>query len=74
MTNVDLAWVEFAFVAINHFCGAPPEPETTPRLPRPARGAEPDRLIRGMPTGPGRDLMVTIGQEEMTCPTKLTRW
>ncbi len=49
MTNVDLARVEFAFVTINHFSGAPPEP---------------DRPIRGMPTGPGRDLMVTIGQEE----------
>ena len=44
MTNVDLAWVEFAFVAINHFCGAPPEPETTPRpaAPSAGRGAEPD--------------------------------
>ena len=66
MTNVDLAWVEFAFVAINHFCGAPPEPETTPRpaAPSAGRGAEPDHTIGGMPTGPGRDLMVTIGQEE----------
>ncbi len=66
MTNVDLARVEFAFVTINHFSGAPPEPEATPRpaAPSAGRGAELDSPIRGMPTGPGRDLMVTIGQEE----------
>ncbi len=66
MTNVDLVRVEFAFVTINHFCGAPPEPEPTPRpaAPSAGRGTEPDHTIGGMRTGPGHDLMVTIGQEE----------
>jgi hypothetical protein len=66
MTNVDLARAEFAFVTINHFSGARPSRSRHPGppLPRPARGAEPDRPIRGMPTGPGRDLMVMTGQEE----------
>ena len=54
MTNVDLAWVEFAFVAINHFCGAPPEPETTPRPAAPSAG-ELSRItpFGGCRLGPG---------------------
>ncbi len=38
MTNVDLARVEFAFVTINAFSGAPPEPEPTPRPAAPSAG------------------------------------
>ena len=49
MTNVDLARVEFAFMTINHFFGAPPEPEPTPRPAAPSAG--PGKLSRIAPFG-----------------------
>ncbi len=57
MTNVDLARVEFAFATINHFSGAPPEPEPAqlPGPPLPRSAGELSRIapFGGCRLGPG---------------------
>ena len=75
MTNVDLAWVEFAFVAINHFCGAPARAgDDTPARRSLGRGAEPDYPIRGDADWARARCDGNDRSGGMTCPTKLTRW
>ena len=68
-------WTYYVFrrrVSKQEFQPPAPSPGAAPRrnrhpglpLPRSGLGAEPDRPLRGMLTGPGRDVIVTIGQEE----------
>ena len=68
-------WTYYVFrrrVSRQEFQPPAPSSEAAPRrsrhpglpLPRSGPGAEPDRPVRGMPTGPEPDVIVMIGQEE----------